>query len=29
VEATMREAKMTTRVLMEAGLIRRMPGEDT
>jgi malate dehydrogenase (oxaloacetate-decarboxylating) len=28
-EATMRDAKTTTRVLMEAGLIRRMPGEDT
>jgi len=27
-EATIREAKTTTRVLMEAGLIRRMPGED-
>jgi hypothetical protein len=28
-EATIREAKTTTRVLMEAGVIRRMPGEDT
>jgi malate dehydrogenase (oxaloacetate-decarboxylating) len=26
-EAVMREAKATTRVLMEAGLVRRMPGE--
>jgi malate dehydrogenase (oxaloacetate-decarboxylating) len=28
-EATIREAKTTTRVLMEAGLIPRMPGEDS